>query len=335
MEEKFNIGDRVFLVHLQEEGIVTRPNGAEMVYVKVDDMEIPVYCTDITKKFPSSPKDKKKPGNEKKVVKEKESEKKPMSQGSDSGIYISFEPLLDAIGHINQFKVGLVNDTAHPLTFSYLLHTNGKLLFKIEKIALPYQIFILHEIDYDTLNEMPVVELHLKDVMNSFKADIRQKIKPQNFFNKLGKMALKGAEAYNYKVATTALKRAEQPAIKPKNVAFDAELLKLQMMDNPVNKDQDVLSAPHEIDLHIEALARDHHTMQSSEMLHVQLQNFQQSLERAIANGKDKFYVIHGVGSGKLKKEIHRLLRNYNEVKSFNNDYHPRYGYGATEIILK
>ncbi len=90
MEEKFNIGDRVFLVHLQEEGIVTRPNGAEMVYVMIDDMEIPVYCTDITKKFPSSPKDEKKPGNEKKVVKEKESEKKPMSQGSDSGIYIFF-----------------------------------------------------------------------------------------------------------------------------------------------------------------------------------------------------------------------------------------------------
>ncbi len=139
-------------------------------------------------------------------------------------------------------------------------------------------------------------------------------------------MALTGAEAYIYKINTVELKRSEQP-VKQKNVAFDAELLKLQMMDNPVNKDQDVSSAPHEIDLHIEALARDHHTMQSSEMLHVQLQNFQQSLERAIANGKDKFYVIHGVGSGKLKKEIHRLLRNYNEVKSFNNDYHRRYGY--------
>ncbi len=335
MEEKFNIGDKVFLVHLQEEGIVTRPNGAEMVYVMIDGMEIPVYCTDITKNLPSPRRDEKRPGNEKKVVKEKEAEIKPLSHGTDSGIFISFEPLLDATGYINQFKVGLVNDTAHPLSFSYLLHTKGKLLFKIEKIALPYQIFILHEIDYDTLNEMPVVELHVKDVMNSFKADIRQKIKPQNFFNKLGKMALTGADAYIYKIDIVELNRSEQPVIRPKNVAFNAELLKLQMMDNPVNKDQDLSSAEHEIDLHIEALAHDHHTMHHSEMLHVQLQKFQQSLERAITSGKDKFYVIHGVGSGKLKKEIHHILKNYPEVKSFNNDYNPSYGYGATEIILK
>lgn len=52
MEEKFSAGDKVFLIHLQEEGIVTRLNGAGMVYVQLSDMEIPVYCTDITKDIP-------------------------------------------------------------------------------------------------------------------------------------------------------------------------------------------------------------------------------------------------------------------------------------------
>ena len=54
MEEQFNIGDKVFLTHLQETGNVTRLNGADMVFVQVDDMEIPVYCSDITKKIPST-----------------------------------------------------------------------------------------------------------------------------------------------------------------------------------------------------------------------------------------------------------------------------------------
>jgi dsDNA-specific endonuclease/ATPase MutS2 len=45
--------------------------------------------------------------------------------------------------------------------------------------------------------------------------------------------------------------------------------------------------------------------------------------------------VIHGVGSGRLRDEIHDLLRLKREVKSFVNQYHPSYGYGATEIYLQ
>jgi dsDNA-specific endonuclease/ATPase MutS2 len=75
--------------------------------------------------------------------------------------------------------------------------------------------------------------------------------------------------------------------------------------------------------------------MSNQEMLHLQLSKFQQALERAIAHGADKLYAIHGVGSGKLRNEIHALLKQYREVKSFNNDYHPRYGFGATEVILQ
>ena len=45
--------------------------------------------------------------------------------------------------------------------------------------------------------------------------------------------------------------------------------------------------------------------------------------------------VIHGVGKGKLKDEIHEILRHKKEVKSFINRYTNLYGYGATEIFLK
>jgi dsDNA-specific endonuclease/ATPase MutS2 len=45
--------------------------------------------------------------------------------------------------------------------------------------------------------------------------------------------------------------------------------------------------------------------------------------------------MIHGVGSGKLKDEIHELLKVKKEVKSFFNKYDPRFGYGATEIFFQ
>jgi dsDNA-specific endonuclease/ATPase MutS2 len=44
--------------------------------------------------------------------------------------------------------------------------------------------------------------------------------------------------------------------------------------------------------------------------------------------------VIHGVGKGKLKDEIHQILKQKKEVKNFIHRYHPRYGYGATEIYF-
>jgi dsDNA-specific endonuclease/ATPase MutS2 len=45
--------------------------------------------------------------------------------------------------------------------------------------------------------------------------------------------------------------------------------------------------------------------------------------------------VIHGIGSGKLKDEIHEILKYRKDVKSFVNQYDPRFGYGATEVFFK
>jgi dsDNA-specific endonuclease/ATPase MutS2 len=45
--------------------------------------------------------------------------------------------------------------------------------------------------------------------------------------------------------------------------------------------------------------------------------------------------VVHGVGTGRLRDEIHDILRLKKEVKSFVNRYDPRFGYGATEIFFQ
>jgi dsDNA-specific endonuclease/ATPase MutS2 len=45
--------------------------------------------------------------------------------------------------------------------------------------------------------------------------------------------------------------------------------------------------------------------------------------------------VVHGVGTGRLRDEIHDILRLKKEVKSFVNMYDPRFGYGATEIFFQ
>ena len=37
----------------------------------------------------------------------------------------------------------------------------------------------------------------------------------------------------------------------------------------------------------------------------------------------------------RLREEIHEQLKHRKEVKTFVNQYHPAYGYGATEIFFE
>ena len=89
------------------------------------------------------------------------------------------------------------------------------------------------------------------------------------------------------------------------------------------------------VDLHIEKLSDDWTRLNNFEILTLQLKEFDKWYDLALAHRLPGFTVIHGVGSGKLRDEIHDILRTKREVKTFINQYHPRYGYGATEIYFQ
>ncbi|HYV94330.1 MAG TPA: Smr/MutS family protein [Chitinophagales bacterium] len=330
-KEKFSIGEKVFLVHLQEEAVINRIINDELMYVGVGEMEIPVFTSDVSREVTESKMERPDQGNsslpqEKNLPSEK-------IEKTNKGIFLSLEPVKSG-GEISSFNIFLINDTAFPIDFNYYFFTHDQIHFALKKLLVPYNYLMLHSIEYDLLNETPAVQLEVRDVMNqNFRGKMDQKIKPQNFFNKLFLTPIIQKETYQYKVQTQSLQPKKEE--RKEQVGFDAEVLKQMMMDTPVIKDNETESADIETDLHIEALTMDHGTMDASEMLHVQLTRFQQALDRAIARNAGRLYMIHGVGSGKLKNEIHKMLKSYKEVRSFNNDYHPRYGYGATEIILK
>ena len=70
-------------------------------------------------------------------------------------------------------------------------------------------------------------------------------------------------------------------------------------------------------------------------MLELQLKEFERYCELTVYHHQPKLIVIHGVGTGRLRDEIHQLLRYRKDVKSFVNQYHPLFGYGATEIYFQ
>lgn len=117
---------------------------------------------------------------------------------------------------------------------------------------------------------------------------------------------------------------------------IDAELLRMYLMGaaNPgfgtkINYADDV------VDLHLSPSQVGKGKIEPQNALFHQLERFENALDRAIAAGKMEFRVVHGHGKGKLKEEIHKLLKKHPQVKNFKNDYHSRYGYGSTVIYLK
>src|SRR6185312_16235451 len=91
----------------------------------------------------------------------------------------------------------------------------------------------------------------------------------------------------------------------------------------------------YEIDLHIEKLIDNPKGLSNTEMLKIQLDALDHYLHTAIVNRQERVVIIHGLGKGALKKAVHNLLSKIPEVKKFANEWHGRYGFGATEVLFK
>jgi len=89
-----------------------------------------------------------------------------------------------------------------------------------------------------------------------------------------------------------------------------------------------------ELDLHIEKLTDTSKGMRNADMLHLQMRRFQDYMDQAIRLGVPRVFIIHGVGKGRLKNDIHRWLEDNPYVTGFKNEFHHNFGYGATEVDL-
>ncbi|MEZ5172236.1 MAG: Smr/MutS family protein [Bacteroidia bacterium] len=88
-----------------------------------------------------------------------------------------------------------------------------------------------------------------------------------------------------------------------------------------------------EVDLHIEELLENTAGMENSEIIKYQLRHFLKCLDEARQRKIRKFVAIHGVGKGRLRDEIRKLLKE--EGITFYDAALSSYGWGATEILVK
>jgi hypothetical protein len=89
-----------------------------------------------------------------------------------------------------------------------------------------------------------------------------------------------------------------------------------------------------EVDLHIHEIVEDERGLTDGEILDIQLSRFEMALETALRGNIKKIVFIHGVGQGKLKYEISKIIdKKYPDLK-YQDASFKEYGYGATMILL-
>ena len=329
---KFSIGDRIVLNRTGEEGHVTAFIDTKMVEVEVGGTVFPVHMEDIDhpylKWFTDKSAKKKKSAPEQLPV-ERIIERK---QRLAKGVYLSFMPVYkteDMEEKVDQLKVYVLNELPQPVKFSYDVRFGNKSEFKHEGTLHGFGNVYLHSVPYGDMNDQPRFHWQLTDTLND-KMEVAEgilRIRPVKLFEHITQMMANSEPTFSYLLIEdfspkkkTEPKEKFEPVLKPQFTAVTAK---------------NIEAARYEIDLHIEALVDDKKGLSNADIVSIQLDTLQRYLQLAIVHRQERMVVIHGLGKGKLREEVHAILKHTPEVTRFKNEWSGKYGFGATEIFFR
>lgn len=357
---RISVGDKVEVFFTRDVGVVTRFLDQETAIVMIDDDEIPVFIGHLELLVSKNPKKKapsKKPLNAKELKELKDhtvNQIKEMGLNThlqnipDNGIHLALQPYYHPDLTIDYFLIHLINDCGKAIQFTYEMWIKNYRYFDFSKTCASNETLILNDLKYDQLNDSP----EFKFTCTYHNKESGQKVKHEKTVRPRAKMLRKDpvysgkvdGNIYKWELVNQLLPNSKKKTDKAKlegNAAkkIEDKLLKeewapLVAAEKEKNK-RTINDTIRVIDLHIEKLLKDYKHLPKKEMLRRQIDHFSKNLEEAIEKEEANMVVIHGVGKGRLKNEIFKVLREYYEVRTFRNDYNPLYGYGATEIFFE
>ena len=310
-----------------------------MAIVDVKGVRFPVYMDQIDfpyfKRFSEKKEFQQK--KEKKFVDDLRKEKPAKQQQVADGVWLTFLPVMetDEFGDdvVSELKLHLVNRTHNLFDFVYTLNFFGEKDFDLKNRIHPFEDFYLHDIPFSDLNDSPSFNFDFSlaqpDKKKAEHYEASLKLRPKQFFTRIEEIRKKNEASFSHKLFEEYPDRAMEDSL---------ELNKLSSKGYKIYNAKEARAhlepARSVVDLHIEKLADDWKHLSNFEILTIQLRAFEKFYDLAVVHHLPSMMVIHGVGEGKLRDEIHDILRLKRDVKSFINQYDPRFGYGATEILF-
>lgn len=88
-----------------------------------------------------------------------------------------------------------------------------------------------------------------------------------------------------------------------------------------------------EVDLHFENLTPGNDRMSAHEKLTLQLDSAKNALQKARNGNYTHLVLVHGVGQGRLKEELHKWLQGQQRLEFYDASLQ-KYGFGATEVRI-
>jgi hypothetical protein len=340
---KFQVGDKVIVQHSNEEGEVVELINDKMVMVDVRGVKFPAYTDQLDFPYFSRFMEKKqlpekKPKKYIDQVRQEAPVKRERIANLADGVWLCFFPVFDSdeFGDdmVDSLKIHLINNTRTAYQFSYHLNYGGEADFELDNQAYPFQDFYLHDIDFDKLNDNPLFSFEFSlvtpDKNKAGHYERSFKLRAKQVFSRIEEIKQKGEASFSF------LLFEEYPG-KPIEEPVETNLLKGSAFRvyEASRARQHMEPARQELDLHVEKLVDKWQDLDNFEILTLQLQTLEKYLDLGLAHRLASMVVIHGVGSGKLRDEIHEVLRLKKGIKSFVTRYDPRYGYGATEIFFQ
>jgi hypothetical protein len=345
---KYQVGDEILVLHTQEEGKVLEIINDKMVLIEVKGVKFPAYMDQIdfpyfhrftkTKLFPAQPKPQKVYIDQ---VKAEKHVSKSATQQHD-GFWLSLLPVtnIDEYGDefIELFKVYLLNHTGYTLNFTYEAVFFGKVEFGLKQEILPFNDFYVHDIPMADVSDSPKIDVTLSlknpEIGLADKVDYTYKFKGKNIIKEFEQMQAKGQSTMKFQIFKSypeaQLKVPETESVKTIKL-FGKEIVQKEV----VSARQYINNLPQAravVDVHIEKITDSWQHLTNGEIIELQMREFEKWYDIAVMQNLHFFIVVHGVGNGVLRNEIHEFLKYKKEVKSFVNQYHPSFGYGATEI---
>lgn len=336
---KFQVGDRVLVLHSNEEGEIVDIINDKMVMLDVRGVKFPAYIDQLDfpyfkrftekKLFPAK--------KQKQYFEDLKKEKAPSKKVAD-GLWISFLPVIDTdeFGDdvVEELKIHLVNRTEKAYNFLYWLQFFGKSEFELKGEVNSFGDFYLHDVPFEDMSDNPSFAFEFSLLQpEKGKVDYYEtafKLKPKQLFDKIEEIKRKGEATFSYKLFDVYPDKLPEEKLE-----FDSLISKGVKIYNAREARKHLPPARTVVDLHIEKLADDWNKLSNAEILTIQLKEFEKWYDLAVAHHQSQLIVIHGIGIGRLRDEIHDVLRHKREVKSFVNQFHPSFGYGATEIYFQ
>lgn len=315
----------------------------KMLLVEVRGVRFPAYTDQVDFPYFKRFTEKKKPAAGKPVktyIDNIPKEKKPAPQPvKEEGVWLSFIPKFteDEFGDevVELFKLYLINHNKTGYSFQYTQGFFGEGEFDLKGEILMRNDFYLHDIAFSEFNDNPFFNFEFRlitpDKTKAAYFETSIKLKPKQLFQRIEEMKQKNQPSLMFKLFEVYPDKSFEddkveltPNILKKNKLYKAERIR-----------EHLEPARSVVDLHIEKLSDDWKHLSNFEILTIQLKEFDKWYDLAIAHRLPNLIVVHGVGSGKLRDEIHDILKTKHEVKTFVNQYHPNFGYGATEIYFQ